>query len=397
MDYQYDYLLIGGGMTADSAVTGIREVDPRGSIGLIDMEGPTPYDRPPLSKNLWTGKPFDSIWRAAAAQNAYLHLGRRATSIDRDRRLVVDDFGRVYGYRRLLLAVGGRPRRLPQDAEGVIYFRTLRDYWWLHFAATLRERIVVIGGGFIGSELAAVLKGAKCPVTMIVPEDGLGARLFPPELSAFLNQYYRNKGVDVRTNASVQSVVKEGSRYRVRVTRAGRSRGETILADRVVAGIGLLPNLELARESGLAVEDGIVVDESLRTNDPDIFAAGDVAQFFSAAHGRSVRVEHEDNANMMGRAAGESMAGKAVRYIHQPSFYSDMFDLGYEAVGELDSRLQTVAEWEDPLRKGVVYYLREGRIVGVLLWNVWDRLPAARELIAKSREGASTELIGRLP
>jgi len=145
------------------------------------------------------------------------------------------------------------------------------------------------------------------------------------------------------------------------------------------------------------VENGIVVDELLRTTNPDIYAAGDVANFFNPALGKRLRVEHEDNANTMGRAAGLAMSGKATPYHHLPFFYSDLFDLGYEAVGELDSRLETVADWKQRYREGVVYYLRDGRVRGVLLWNVWGQVDAARELIAAPGPFRPTDLIGRLP
>ena len=167
--------------------------------------------------------------------------------------------------------------------------------------------------------------------------------------------------------------------------------------DGVVAGIGVTPNVELAQSAGLKVDNGIVVDEFLRTSDPDIYAAGDVANFSNPALGKRLRVEHEDNANTMGRAAGLSMAGKASPYHHLPFFYSDLFDLGYEAVGELDSRLETVADWKESHREGVVYYLHDGRVRGVLLWNVWGQVDAARELIAEPGPFRAADLKGRLP
>ncbi len=139
-----------------------------------------------------------------------------------------------------------------------------------------------------------------------------------------------------------------------------------------------------------------MVDEGLRTSDPSIFAAGDVARFYSPALAKWVRVEHEDNANTMGALAGRAMAGEAVAYRHLPYFYSDLFDLGYEAVGELDSRLETVSDWHDPYRKGVVYYVLEGRVRGVLLWNVWEQVNAARELIADAGPFRPQDLRGKI-
>lgn len=172
---------------------------------------------------------------------------------------------------------------------------------------------------------------------------------------------------------------------------------QAIGADGVVAGIGIVPNVELARAAGLDLENGIKVDPSLRTSQPDIFAAGDAASFMNPTLGVRLRVEHEDNANTMGRMAGQSMAGKSVSYDHLPSFYSDLFDLGFEAVGEVDSRLETVADWKEPFREGVVYYLKDGRVRGVLLWNVWDQVDAARALIAEPGPFQAANLKGRLP
>jgi len=149
--------------------------------------------------------------------------------------------------------------------------------------------------------------------------------------------------------------------------------------------------------AGLEVENGIVVDELLRTTNPDIYAAGDVANFFNPALGKRLRVEHEDNANTMGREAGRAMAGKASPYHHLPFFYSDLFDLGYEAIGELDPRLETLEDWKEAYREGVVYYLRDARVRGVLLWNVWGQVDAARQLIAEPGPFRAADLKGWLP
>jgi NADPH-dependent 2,4-dienoyl-CoA reductase/sulfur reductase-like enzyme len=151
--------------------------------------------------------------------------------------------------------------------------------------------------------------------------------------------------------------------------------------DGIVAGIGARPNVDLALAAGLNVDDGIVVDPFLRTSHPDVYAAGDVASFWQSALGYRRRVEHEDNATAMGRHAGRAMAGVPELYEHLPFFYSDLFDLGYEAVGDVDARLEVVADWQEPYRQGVLTYRRDGRISGVVLWNVWDRLDAARSLI----------------
>ena len=175
-------------------------------------------------------------------------------------------------------------------------------------------------------------------------------------------------------------------------TRSGR-RLETAA---VVAGLGIEPDVELAVAAGLAAANGIVVDEHLRTAHPDVYAAGDVANVFSPALDRRVRVEHEDAATTMGRAAGRAMAGDETPYAHLPFFYSDLFDMGYEAVGILDARLETVSDWKEPFREGVVYYLQDGRVRGVLLWNVWGQVDAARQLIAQPGPVRPEDLRGRI-
>ena len=201
--------------------------------------------------------------------------------------------------------------------------------------------------------------------------------MFPHDLSQHLNRYYAEKGVELLAGDVVTTLRKEGGGFILQT-----QRGRTVRADGVVAGIGIEPNVLLAQRTGLQVENGIVVNQSLRTSDPSIFAAGDVANFYNPALGQRIRVEHEDNANTMGFQAGQSMAGCDVSYDHLPFFYSDLFDLGYEAVGQLDPRLDTLADWKEPFREGVVYYLREGRVRGVLLWNTWEQVNAARQLIA---------------
>jgi 3-phenylpropionate/trans-cinnamate dioxygenase ferredoxin reductase component len=388
----YKYLIVGGGMTADSAVKGIRKVDANGTIGLISQEEDPPYNRPPLSKALWKGKDLESIWRGTAEAGAALHLGRRATAIDSATRKVVDDRGETYSYQKLLLATGARPRRLENDGGEVIYFRTTRDYRALKAAADRGGGFVVIGGGYIGSELAAALRMNDRDVTMIFPEAGIGARVFPADLAEHLVGYYREKGVEVHNGEMVAGVSADGERRLVKLANQ-----EEFRASAVVAGIGVMPNTQLAVQAGLAVDNGIVVNAMLQTSDPQIYAAGDVANFENPDLGKRMRVEHEDNANTMGEIAGRSMAGEAIRYTHLPYFYSDLFDLGYEAVGEVDSRLETHADWTDPYRKGVVYYLDQGRVRGVLLWNVWDQVDAARALIREPGPFAPDQLIGRLP
>lgn len=388
----YKYLIIGGGMTADAAVHGIRQVDPDGAIGLIADEAHPPYNRPPLSKGLWKGRPLESIWRPYAVQEAIFTPGRRVVTLDRINRQVVDDRETVYTYQKLLLATGGTPRRLPFDSDLIVYYRTLDDYHRVRALAEQGQRFAVIGGGFIGSEMAAALAASGKSVTMIFPEVGIGAQRFPAELALFLNDFYRQRGVEVLAEDTVAAVAEYDGRLALTT-----EQGQRLIVDGVVVGIGIEPNVELALAAGLAVDNGIRVNAALRTTDPEILAAGDVASFYSSALDGYLRSEHEDNANTMGQLAGQAMAGERVTYDQLPFLYSDLFELGFEAVGELDPHLETVADWNEPFREGVIYYLRDGRVRGVLLWNVWQQIPVARELIASRGPYQRLDLRGRIP
>lgn len=387
----HKYVIVGGGMAAAAAVGGIREVDPHGSIAVICAEKHAPYDRPPLSKALWTGqKTVAALSRDVAGPGVELHLGKRVVALDAAKKTVTDDAGNVHGWEKLLLATGGAPRRLPFADEGTIYFRTLDDYLRLREFADGGASFAVIGGGFIGSEIAAALAMYGKRVTMVFPEEGIGARIYPRGLSAFLDAYFRERSVTVLPGQSVSGLRRDGARIAL-------STGTTeVSADAVVAGIGIVPEVGLAQSAGLAVDNGIVVDEYLRTGHPDILAAGDVASFYSPVLDRRLRLEHEDNANTMGGVAGRNMAGRTEPYHHLPFFYSDLFDLGYEAVGELDSRLDVVEDWKEPFRKGVVYYLREGRVRGVLLWNTWGQIEAATAMIASKAPRSRAQLVGAI-
>jgi NADPH-dependent 2,4-dienoyl-CoA reductase/sulfur reductase-like enzyme len=387
----YKYLIVGGGMTADAAVRGIRERDSSGNIAVLSDEKHPPYDRPPLSKKLWTGTPLNSVWRKTELAGADLYLDTRAVSGDISAKTIADSRGEVYRYEKLLLATGGAPRRLPFAPDGVIYFRTLDDYQRLRALADRKAEFIVIGGGFIGSEIAAALAISNCKVTMVFPDSGIGARIYPPKLSGFLNDYFREKGVTVLTGERVQRLERNGSRFTLTT-----DSGNTLSSDAVVAGIGIEPEVELARSLGLEIDNGILVDDELRAAPPDIFAAGDVANFYSPALDMRRRVEHEDNANTMGAMAGRNMAGGSEKYDHLPYFYSDLFDLGYEAVGEFGTGMDIVEDWKEPFRKGVVYYLKAGRVRGVLLWNTWDQVDAARRLITAGDTLSAAELAGRI-
>src|SRR5688572_9864743 len=239
----YQYLVVGGGLTGDAAVRGIRELDREGSIGMISTESDSPYTRPALSKGLWKGRKIEKIWRNTKDLGAELHLGRTVTHLDPTKRHIRDEKGDEYTYDKLLLATGGSPIRLPFGGDDIIYYRDFQDFLHLRSLSEHGERFLVIGGGFIGSEIAAALTMVSRKVVMVFPEEAIGANIYPPDLSDFLNDYYSEKGVDVVANDAVANLEKHGDRFIV-WTRSVR----TFEVDGVVAGIGIRPNLELAHQ-----------------------------------------------------------------------------------------------------------------------------------------------------
>ncbi len=388
----YKYLIIGGGIAADAAVQGIRENDKEGTIGLICGESYPPYNRPPLSKALWKNEPEEILWRNTAKQEAKIQLSSTAVSIDLKKKTVTDNRGLQYSYEKLLLATGGKVSRLPFDITGIIYYRNYNDYIALRQLADKGNNFLVIGGGFIGSEIAAALAMNNKHVTMIFPENGIGAGIFPKALSGFLNDYYKEKKVRVISGDRVENITKNGDTY-----TADTKNGKSISVDGIIAGLGIKPETSLAESAGLLTDNGIVVNELLQTSDPDVYAAGDAANFFSKALDKRLRFEHEDNANSMGNRAGKNMVGGSFPYDYLPFFYSDLFDIGYEAVGDLSSGYQTVEQWKEKFREGIIYYLHHDRVKGVLLWNTWNQVDHARKLISDESVFNKKNVLNRLP
>ncbi|HKB60269.1 MAG TPA: FAD-dependent oxidoreductase [Gallionellaceae bacterium] len=399
MAQQFKHVIVGAGLAGASAVQGIRELDATGSILLIGEEIHLPYDRPPLSKKLWFGtQKMEEIFLHDRAyydtHGVTLMLDSAVTEIDPDARTIKTADGSRHGYERLLLATGCRPRRMDipgADLEGICYFRTLDDYLRIRGAAAAGKTATIIGGGFIGSELAAALCAEGVKVTMIFPVRYICDRVFPESLALAVQQHFRDKGITVLHSDKPVSIIRDGAGF---ITRT--EKGESVHADMVIVGVGAVPNDALARGAGLAVGNGIVVNEYLQTSRPEIYAAGDNAWFPYQALGQSMRVEHWDQALNQGMHAGRNMAGAAEPYTYQPYFYSDLFELGYEATGEVDARLETYSDWQKENETGVIYYLREGVVRGVLLCNVWDRLDDARALIREAVRLTPGQLQGRI-
>jgi len=387
---KYSYIIIGGGMTAGSAISGIREIDKSGPILAISKENALPYNRPPLSKKLWTGGEEQNIYLDFDENNVDFQLNTQVLSINPELKRVVVSSGDVFSYEKLLLATGGSVKQLPFGRDDLIhYYRTIEDYHTLKSLTKQKRNFAVIGAGFIGSEIAAALAINGMQATLIEAGPGIGWKVFPEDLVQFLNDYYREKGVIILAGVNIESLERTEHCIEIKFEKS-----DALMVEAVIAGVGIMPNVELAQDCELAVQDGIQVNEILQTSEPSIFSAGDVANFYSPILDRRIRVEHADNAQTMGKTAGRNMADANDPYTYLPLFYSDMFDLGYEAVGILDSRLETFADWQEKYQKGVVYYLEDGRVVGVLLWNVWGKTDAAREVIGSKKTFSGDDLKG---
>ncbi len=354
----YDHVIVGGGMVADAAARGIRERDTADDTGAVVV------------------------------------LRTRVTALRPDAHELDTDAGDTYRYGTVLIATGGTPVALPIEGGGasdrVLTFRTAEDYRHLRTLAAQADRIAVVGGGYIGSELAAALVQQGVDTVLVHSTATLGADVFPADLADHLTGMFRDAGVElVRGHEVVGGVAGDAG---VRLDLEG---GATVVADAVVSGLGIEVQTELAESSGIATGDGIVVDAHLRTDRADVFAAGDVAEYPDRILGRR-RVEHVDNAEQMGRQAGRNLAGAGGEYTHTPYYYSVVFGTRYEAVGTLDGSLETVEDWVEPLERGVVYYLDDDRVVGVLLWNIDDRTDAARAVLTEDGPVDRDALIDRI-
>jgi 3-phenylpropionate/trans-cinnamate dioxygenase ferredoxin reductase component len=393
------YIIVGGGLAGTSAIEGIRELDKKGSILLIAGEKHPPYDRPPLSKKLWFGKKkVEEIFlhdeKFYDQNGVTVKTGTRVTSLDAPKKIVVDHQDNAYGFKKLLLATGGVPRTLPipgGNLEGICYYRYLDDYLRIRQEASAGKSAVVIGGGFIGSEIAAALNINKVDVTMIFPDPYLVNRVFPEYLGRAIQDQYRLRGIKILANEQPSVFSKDANKFTTYTLS-----GKKIESDMVIVGIGIEPYLDLARNAGLQTANGIIVDEYLQTSLPDIYAAGDNAFFPYQVLGKQTRIEHWDNALNQGKWAGKNMAGAREPFTYMPYFFSDLFEFGYEAVGEVDARLETFADWQKENDTGVIYYLKDGQVRGAMMCNVWEKVEAARTLIRKGETMTPEKLRGAI-
>ncbi len=381
---RYDYLIIGGGLAAATAVKELVQLDPEASKGILAAEPEPPYDRPPLSKDYLLGRDAraslfllkESTYRRYGIG---LHLETPALSVDPKAHIVAIPAGEIE-YGRLLIASGCSLKNLEIPGAGLagfFYLRVLSDSEAIRSAAGQGRTAVMIGGGFIGLEVASALASYNINPTIVQPESRLLARYASEELSACFEELFADQGVHVIYGDVAAEIAGEGAVTAV-VTKSGR----TLPCDMACAGIGVYPNTAYLEGSGLTLNDGIAVNEYLEAA-PGVYAAGDVANFPDLIAGRRRRIEHWDNAIAQGRTAARNMAGHREAFNHVSYFYSTMFDLTYEFFGDMTSYDEAVVRGSFERRSAAVLYLGEGSLKAALLYNrpPWER-SAVQRLIA---------------
>ncbi|MEV0613984.1 FAD-dependent oxidoreductase [Nonomuraea sp. NPDC050404] len=368
------YVIVGAGLAGAKAAQTLREEGFDGEIVLIGAESERPYERPPLSKDYLQGKSErEKIFVHApgwyAGNGVDLRLGIRVTRIEPRHHLVRLGDGSRQPYDKLLIATGAVPRRLPGPAH---YLRTVEDSEALGRRFAQAGSVLVVGASWIGLETAAAARQAGCEVTVVEPEPTALNRALGPELGGLFARLHASKGVDLRFGTAAAEVTGTGVRL---------SSGERLTADLVVAGIGAAPEVGLARDAGLDVGQGIRTDAALRTSHPDVYAAGDVAEFFHPLYGRHIRVEHWANALHGGPAAARSMLGREMSYDRLPYFYTDQYELGMEFSGDIEGHDEIVYRGDPESMEFIAYWLRGGRVVAGMNVNVWDVVDDIQELI----------------
>jgi 3-phenylpropionate/trans-cinnamate dioxygenase ferredoxin reductase component len=389
-----EHLIIGGGVAAAKAAEGLRAAAGEGSAVVMTAEPELPYERPPLSKEFLRGeagrektRTHDEAWYRE--HDVEVLLATRASTLDPSTRTVTTEIGDQLRYGGLVLATGATPVRLGlpgEDLEGVYYLRTVDDSERLRAAISRAETMVVIGGGFIGAEVAASATQMDTRVTLLELVETLWTKAVGPQMGRFFEEFLRDRGVHVRTGIGAQGLEGDGG-----VQAVVLPDGTRLAADVVVIGVGVRPDVDLAERAGLAVDDGILVDEQLRAAGPRapqgelrIWAAGDVANAAHPLFGR-IRIEHWAEALNQGLIAGRNLAGTSERYDRVPYFFSDQFDLSLAYLGH-------VREWDELVTRGdqrvkqpkfVAWYLRQGIPRAALIVNDWDAEDPVREVIRR--------------
>lgn len=389
-------VIVGAGQAGAEVASSLRQQGYDGRIVLFGEEPQLPYRRPPLSKAYLAGAATAeslTIKPQAAYQqaNIELHLGTRVARIERDRKQVLLADGRAQPYDQLVLATGGAPRRLPlpgAEAANVLYLRTQRDADAIRAEMQPGRRLVIVGGGYIGLEVAAAAVKQGLRVTVLESAPRVLVRVTAPEMSAFYERVHREAGVDVRTGVTLQQFEQQAGRVRAVVL----ADGTRIEADLVLVGIGLIPHMALARDAGLEVGDGIVVDALGRSSDPDILAVGDCANQANAWLGRSVRLESVPNANEQARIAAATICGRQNPNRSVPWFWSDQYDLKLQMVGLAQGYEQVALRGDPATRSFCAFYLREGQVIAADAVNRAPEFLVAKTLVAERVRADAAQL-----
>jgi 3-phenylpropionate/trans-cinnamate dioxygenase ferredoxin reductase subunit len=381
------FVIVGGGMAGAIATQTLREEGFDGKITLLGQEPNAPYERPPLSKDYLQGKADrDSIfvhpepWYAEHAVE--LSLGSTVTSLDPASRTIGDRLS----YDKLLLATGSKPRRLDvpgADLDGVYYLRNVEESDWLKIEFAQANRVVIIGAGWIGLETAAAARAAGLDVTLLVSGDLPLQHVLGPEAALIFDELHRSHGVDLRyRTTAVELTGRHG-----RVTGVMLSDGTRIDADMIIVGIGAVPRTEIAADAGLKIDNGIVVDEHLRTSDPDIFAAGDIARTYNPRLGRHIRVEHWANARRQGVVAAKAMLGQDAADVRPSYFFTDQYDLSMEYTGDIGPAGydRVIFRRHADSDQMIVFWLSEQRVQAGMNINIWDVADDIERLIQSAR------------
>lgn len=386
------FVIVGASLAGAKAAETLRAEGFDGRVVLIGAELDRPYERPPLSKGFLAGTSAkDEIYVHAASwyaeQDVDLRLGTRATALDTAAHTLTLDGGESLGYSKLLLTTGSTPRRLDVpgiDLGGVFTLRTVGDAEALRAAIGRGGSVVVVGGGWIGLETAAAARGYDAGVTLLEPQPTPLHAVLGPELGEVFALLHRDHGVDLRVNTGVRAIRGAAGRAVGVVTDAG----DELAADTVIVGVGIRPNVELAEQAGLTVDNGILVDAQLQTSDPDVFAAGDVANAHHPLLDRHIRLEHWANALHGGPAAARSMLGTDQGYDRVPYFFSDQYDLGMEytglaAPGDYE---QVVIRGDQHKREFIAFWLKQGRVLAGMNVNIWDVTEPIQRLIRSAAQ-----------
>jgi 3-phenylpropionate/trans-cinnamate dioxygenase ferredoxin reductase subunit len=391
MTTEPNVIIVGGGLAGAIAAQTLREEGFDRRITLLGEESNRPYERPPLSKDYLQGNTDrDSIfvhpesWYANHAVE--LRLGAAVTSLDPALRTVTTATGVQLGYDKLLLATGSTPRRVSvpgADFDGVRYLRSVEDSERIKAGFARAQRVAIIGAGWIGLETAAAARNAGLDVTLLEAGELPLLRVLGPEVAPIFADLHRDHGVDLRCQVAVAELtVGNGA-----VTGVILKDGSRIDADMVLVGVGITPNSQLAAEAGLKVDNGIVVDEHLRTSDPDIFAAGDVAHAYNPRLGRHIRVEHWANARRQGVTAAKAMLGQGAVDARPSYFFSDQYDLGMEYTGDIgpSGYDRVIFRRHADSRQVIVFWLHEQRVQAGMNINIWDVADDIERLVQSSR------------